>query len=243
MRNNGELNFLKLISDFGSPNSLCIDVGANRGAWTKSVLDFTKFSVLAIEPLVEPYSELAKLEYQYPNRLSTANYAMAEFNGLTSIYVSERSDEHATISKEVLLLDYLVDSRFTQKEVNVSTLDTFFGSEISGRFDSIVMIKLDTEGSELEVLKGASKLISQSPPLFIQLEHNSYHLFRSHSMYLFGTLLPGYKAFQLVPTNLGLLLERNLNDPLSNIFMYSNFIFVRQDLVSEILYKLKNKLT
>lgn len=78
-------------------------------------------------------------------------------------------------------------------EVPVWTLDTFLAEEGIG---SVRMMKIDVEGWELEVLKGAQVLLSQSEAPMLCVEYNS-KVVRYKEMYQFIMAINLYKAFIL----------------------------------------------
>lgn len=55
--------------------------------------------------------------------------------------------------------------------VNTVTLDAFLSSRRS--LDTVTFLKIDTEGHELAVLKGARRLLTSSPTLLVQCENGS----------------------------------------------------------------------
>jgi hypothetical protein len=92
----------------------------------------------------------------------------------------------------------------------------------------IDFLKIDVEGFEYEVLVGSLDLLKKSPPKFIQIEYNWHQLFRGITIYKIHCLLHKYSLYQLLPS--GELGIRDPKDPLSNLYMYTNFIFVRKDI-------------
>lgn len=102
----------------------------------------------------------------------------------------------------------------------VITLDSYFKDNNIVKVD---FIKIDTEGFESEVFKGAEKIFKELKPKFIQIEFNWHQLFRNTSLYYFAQRLTEYDMYQLIPN--GWIL-RDPKDPLVNIYSYSNFIFV-----------------
>jgi len=79
------------------------------------------------------------------------------------------------------------------------------------------------------VLLGAKSLISQRRIKFIQLEYNWHQLFRKHTLFNLGLLLKKYDLYQLLPFGKGLV-KRDIKSPETNIFHYSNFVFIRNDI-------------
>jgi hypothetical protein len=106
-------------------------------------------------------------------------------------------------------------------EVDVVSLDSYL---YKMGYPKVDLIKIDTEGCESETPKGAGESIRKCQPNFIQIEFNWHQLFRNTSLNYFSKILNNYSFFQLLP---GGWIERNPKDPLSNIYHFSNFVFVR----------------
>ena len=62
------------------------------------------------------------------------------------------------------------------------TLDTFCEKEKISKID---ILKIDVEGFENNVFKGAKNLIDNNKINCIQMEYNTHHLFKGHSIYYF----------------------------------------------------------
>ena len=56
--------------------------------------------------------------------------------------------------------------------VPVITLDSYYTKNLKGIFESLDLLKIDTEGFEYEVLMGAQQTILELKPKFIQMEYN-----------------------------------------------------------------------
>jgi hypothetical protein len=103
-------------------------------------------------------------------------------------------------------------------DVEVVTLDSYCAEKSIKIID---FIKIDVEGFEPEVFKGASEVFNKIQPKFIQIEFNWHHLFRNTSLLYFSEKLPNYDCYQLIYDG---WIKR---DPLTNIYHFSNFVFVR----------------
>jgi len=137
------------------------------------------------------------------------------------INFNPQATSHASFSKEVEEIDYL--SNQIEITVSVVTLDSYFEENMIKEVD---LIKIDVEGFESEGFAGSKEIFSTIKPKFIQLEFNWHQLFRNTSLVFFSKQLAGYDTYQLIPQG---WIKREPKDPLSNIFMYSNFVFVRSD--------------
>jgi hypothetical protein len=139
---------------------------------------------------------------------------------LTMNYNAE-AFSHASFSKEVRGVSYL-NNRLTL-DLPITSLDLYLNDK---GINEISLIKIDTEGFESEVFNGAIKTFSEVKPHFIQIEFNWHQLFRNITLNWFAERLPDYDCYQLLPDS---WIKRDPKDPLNNIFMYSNFIFVRKN--------------
>ena len=200
---------------------VCVDVGANVGDYTKALLNSTQALVIAFEPLHKPFSTLVDIKNEFKERLVLENKGVGSANGYLDIYFNDEATAHASFSKEVQSVPYL-NNRLS-KEIEVVSLDSYF----SGKPDYVVdFIKIDTEGFEYEALLGAKYLIENHKPKAIQIEFNWHQLFRGQTLFSFSEMLEGYTTFQMVAND---LVKRDPKDPYSNIYQFSNFLFVRND--------------
>ena len=130
-----------------------VDVGAKYGVWTLRLAK--RFSqVHAFEPNPESFSLLER----NTNRLKNINLyacALGEESGLTDFYIHERPGYSSFVIK--------YEDHIRTITVPVRTLDSFC-------FRNVGLIKIDTEGYELPVLKGGKDTIGrEKPQLYIEL--------------------------------------------------------------------------
>jgi FkbM family methyltransferase len=219
-RNNqesGERFFVREILAKSNPE-LCIDVGANIGEYTKEILEHTKSRVIAFEPVPTTFEKLRKETLLYSDRIQYENKGVGAINEELIIHFNSAASAHASFSEEVKQINYVTNKE--KVAVPVITLDSYFKDNNITKVD---FIKIDTEGFESEVFKGAEKIFKELKPKFIQIEFNWHQLFRNTSLYYFSQLLAEYDMYQLIPN--GWIL-RDPKDPLVNIYSYSNFVFV-----------------
>jgi len=225
MARNGEQKFIKRISKQNL--QVCIDVGANTGGYSRTLLSHSNTDVIAFEPLPTVFDELKKLKDLFPGRLTIVNEALGKESGEFDLYFGSSNTEFASLSKSVNEIDYVGAVNKEILKIRVNTLDNYFETGIHN-FNEIDLIKIDTEGYEYEVLLGAQKTIKEFRPKFIQIEYNWHQLFQGHTLFTIGSLLPGYVLFQILPYG-KCLLKRDARRPEPNIFHYSNFVFMRED--------------
>jgi FkbM family methyltransferase len=216
----GEEYFFKNILSVIKPR-VCLDVGANIGDYSRALLEMTNAQVYAFEPLIEPFNKVEDLKKEFGDRIIPINKGVGANNEYLNIYFNKDVSAHASFSKDVQAVPYLDNS--SVESIEVITLDTFFENFNDLNID---FIKIDTEGFEWEVLQGAKNILEKYKPKIIQIEFNWHQLFRSHTIFTFSKILSDYKVFQLLPNG---IIERNPKEPYTNIFHFSNFIFIRYE--------------
>ncbi len=221
-KESGENFFLYNILAKHKPE-ICIDIGSNIGNYSKEILISTNSKVISFEPLKKPFSKLKDLQAEWGDRLLVVNKGLGANESNEIIYFNENSSSHASLVEEVNKLSYV--SNQNQEEVMVTTLDIFL--QQNPQNESIDYIKIDTEGFEYNVLLGCKETIKLKRPKFIHIEFNWHQLIKSQTLYSFSLLLTGYDVYQMLPNSLE---KRDPLDPISNIYSYSNFVFIRKDL-------------
>ena len=220
-RNNqesGESYFIKEILAKTNPK-LCIDVGANIGEYTKEILENTDSRIICFEPVPTTFEKLRKETESYSDRITYENMGVGAINEELIIHFNSDALAHASFSEEVKQINYI--SNEEKVSVPVVTLDTYFKDK---NITEVDFIKIDTEGFESEVFKGAARIFAELKPKYIQIEFNWHQLFRNNSLHYFSQLLQNYDMYQLIPNGWVL---RDPKDPLVNIYSYSNFVFVK----------------
>jgi FkbM family methyltransferase len=132
--------------------SVCVDIGANIGLYTCLAASRGKH-VLAFEPMMR------NLEFLYRNIEANSFRDVEVFPlGLSRRVGIERIYGSGTGAS--LVAGWAGASRSSFKLVPVNTLDSILGC----RFDGVpLLVKMDVEGFELEVLRGADHILSLKP--------------------------------------------------------------------------------
>ena len=222
----GEKNFIQSIS---RELQFSLDIGANIGNYSKLLIEETNSYIFAFEPLDGAYDNLNKLVIEHPNRIEAFKLALGDKNVEKNLNFTDEKSEKATFLDDINKLSFYEAASNKKKLVNLVTLDEFM--EQKNLFDKeIDLIKIDTEGYELEILKGSKRLIEKNKPKYIQLEFNIHQLFKNHTMYEFSKYLKKYELFQILPFG-NKLLKVNPEKAETNIFYLTNFVYIRNDLV------------
>lgn len=135
----------KLVS-LGS--GLCLDVGANIGFMTMALA--SKCNVIAFEPQLELFRLLEENVTGKP--VECHNIALGSTIGTAHIPIIRYGDRgnYGGVG--------IVPASFGTRPVPIRTLDSF-------TFENVGLIKIDVEGYELEVLKGAVETIKKCKPV------------------------------------------------------------------------------
>ena len=220
----GEAAFLRVVQRVRP--SLCVDVGANVGDYTALLLGLGVTRVIAFEPLEGARRKLALLERSNPGRLEIVPMGVGDHEGHAELTFGAEDSPFASFSPAAQEVDYVRATEHRTVRVELTTLDRHFAD-----LPEIDLLKIDTEGFESNVLRGARRLLELAPPKFIQIEFNWHQLFLGQSLHGLAQLLPAYDVFQLLPHGSGLV-RVDPRQPDSNLFHFSNFAFVRKDVTS-----------
>jgi len=215
----GEAWFVRHILAPTSPG-ICIDVGANRGDYSRVLLTETDARVIAFEPLAGCQLALEALANEHNGRLIVVPEAVGDQSGVMTIHYGDESG-FASLSEEVNSIEYVGRTNTRSAPVTVTTLDDYLTD-----IPRIDFLKIDTEGFEFEVLSGAQNLLHTCRPRYVQIEMNLHQLHRGHTLRSIGALLKGYAPFQLLPRGMRPV---DLDRPDANTFAYSNFVFEDED--------------
>ena len=224
LESSGEKNFLNKLC--GAKPQLCIDVGANIGEYSKYILENSNSRVIAFEPMPESFNKLNLLKKIFINRLLTFNIGIGEKEGIKKLYYDKKNLQWANFNPELKKINYLKNSKKFLK-CKISTLDNFLLKNKKLSIKKIDLIKIDTEGYELEVLVGAKKTIEKFKPKYIQIEYNWHHLFKNVNLYYFSKMLKGYQAHKIFPFSKELI-KIDPKRPEHNYFNYSNIVFIKK---------------
>jgi len=152
--------FHRLTLECESP--VVLDIGANSGAFSLIAAVNPNMHCFAFEPNPSAYDILRRniALNNLEGNVEAFQLALAETSGTATLKVpaSGEQDGFACIGDPVRFTDW------TEFEVPVSTVDDFVKEQGIERVD---LIKIDTEGCELFVLKGARSLIERWHPYIL----------------------------------------------------------------------------
>ena len=204
-------SFLNTWKRIGPAPSFIVDVGANHGKWTRTALQyFPGADYLLIEPQSELQSYSTEILSKKNIRWLTAG--VGEQPGEMMLSLTTRDDSaNFRLSKEEAQREGI-----PQRAVPITTLNEIARSE--GRIPDIV--KIDAEGLDLRVLRGASSLLGKTDVILVECGVTCLELENSfHAIY---SLLSshGYRLFDFTDFN---------RAPRSSTLWLTELVFVRED--------------
>lgn len=200
MRTNGEIAVQKSIIKNRKNNSVCaFDVGANIGLWTESFTQIAKelgaiFTVHAFEPCESTCKALNRnldqwiiIDQVITNKIGLSSsigersfYSIGSGGGVNGFYPTENPETQVV------------------QKIRTDTVDNYCATNTISHID---IIKVDTEGHDLEVLFGAKEVLSSGAVDFIQFEYNHRWIDAQHFLRdAFDYLLPlGFSIGKVTP--------------------------------------------
>tara|TARA_B100001769_G_C21992541_1_gene533497 strand:+ start:200 stop:919 length:720 start_codon:yes stop_codon:yes gene_type:complete len=160
-------NLIKTIKHFQIKS--IIDVGANKGQFALRLLK-NNFdgNIMSFEPLKEEYKTLNELSLERENWKVARRCALGNKNEFKKFHISGNRESSSLLKILEKHTDLRPESKTIKTEkVNVERLDNF-KKEIS-KLEKNLLLKIDTQGSEIDVLKGASKVIKDIKCLFVEV--------------------------------------------------------------------------
>lgn len=210
-----------------SKNPIVFDVGANPGSKLqyKNLKQYIHKQTItyAFEPNKTAYKKLISLSPNNKFQINE-NIALGDKCGNIKHYSYEKykNTELATDNKKVLVERIKIKSKIIEYEVKVDTIDNYCKKK---RIKKIDFLKIDVEGAEYDVIKGASKMLKENKIEFIQFEFNIHNIYKKVFIKDFYELLEGYHFYRLAKNKLIPLLEYKTD---YEIFMYQNIFASRR---------------
>jgi FkbM family methyltransferase len=199
------------------------DVGANKGEITNQLYAvFPAASIHAFEPIAASYLSLKANCRQSNFKLNNIGLGIDPGKIAMYHYNDGFTNQHATVFPEVLTALHKKE-KIVQEEITLDTVDNYCRENGISKID---FLKIDTEGNELNVLKGAQKMIASSEINIIQFEFNEMNIVSRVFLKDFYDLLDGYTFYRL---NTQELIPLGNYSPIHEIFHFQNIIAIKSN--------------
>lgn len=151
---------MSLLTELVKPGGVALDVGANRGVYAYALATIAS-EVHCFEPLLECCSFINA--WRSP-KVTVHNVALSDRRDLLRLYIPTRNGReiHTRASLD------RPDGSSVSRHVDVVTLDSF-------SFPRVDFIKIDVEGLEAAVLRGAKRTLkSHTPTMLVEIDHERH---------------------------------------------------------------------
>lgn len=151
-----EFDYFKEI--FGNKTLVIYDVGANRGTTIDRFLEiFPSSKIFAFEPY-PPLVQQLQEKYKDHKNIVTDSCGLSDKIGELLFYVNKSVDTSSFLASKITGLNS--DAQVKNMEQIIVSVKTIAQSLKEHKLDHINILKLDIQGSELDALKGAEKLLA-----------------------------------------------------------------------------------
>jgi FkbM family methyltransferase len=175
------LNYLKILD-----LKITFDIGAHEGETLEYLLKIKSVqTIYSFEPQISLYNKLVK-KYNYDNRIILNNLALSNnseekiffINSLSSTSSFSLLDNNSLWLK---IKNIILNQKNPIKNsiiLKTSTIDNYV---FRNNIDKINLLKIDTEGHELEVLMGAKITINKNKVKYLLIEIHSSKMYKNYS--------------------------------------------------------------
>lgn len=154
-----------------SKDPIIFDVGSNKGVWSE-ILSANAAQVHLFEPN-EILLHYTMVKFDTLNNFVYNNIGLFSENKVMPFYYFTNSNNGlSSVYKNQIWVDMGLPMK--EKKIHVVTLDHYWNGTID-------FLKIDAEGADFEVLKGARNLLQNKMIKFIQVEHSDHILLSGHT--------------------------------------------------------------
>jgi FkbM family methyltransferase len=218
-RDSGERRFLRdFLANRKAP--VVLDVGANVGDYAAKVMTLVPAALLfAFEPHPKTFQKLKLASERYG--FKAFNVGCGDENAKLNLYDYANGDGsvHASIYRDVI--ETVHCGKSVAHLVDVVRLDEFVERL---NLKEIDLLKIDTEGNEMAVLKGFKRFIDMRKIRAIHFEFNEMNVVSRVFFKDFYDFLPGYEFYRALQD--GLVPLKTYYPLTCEIFAFQNIVAV-----------------
>lgn len=162
---NGESHLLRRFLP-SMESCIVFDVGANRGQWCKQVLHIKPLAQIhCFEPSSQAFEKL--VTNNFPSNVICNNVALGSQAVEATLYVDDGFSELSSLH---------IHNQERTMTPEIVQIETLSGYCLDHGLSQISFIKIDVEGHELEVLKGAVSLFADRAVAAVQFEYGATYI-------------------------------------------------------------------
>jgi FkbM family methyltransferase len=197
-KTNGEYHLVRVVASCSKSMGCVFDVGANVGAWTRTVHAISPEAVVhAFEIAPKTFEALQQATAGLPGVVAN-DFGLSDTAGPATVKFFYDDPELAS------LIDVPYDRAFVSVPSSTQTGDAYCRQH---GIEHIELLKIDTEGSELLVLKGLTDMLRRGGIDVIQFEYSrlnivpkfllkDFYAVLGDADYAIGKLFPDHVAFK-----------------------------------------------
>jgi FkbM family methyltransferase len=149
-----------------------IDIGSNKGQFVMLIEQLFPNKVIhSFEPLDEPLKKQKKF-FSYKKNIFFYNFALGSQTGTREFFVTKRMDCSSFLRVDTKKIENDIFKIDEKKNIQIKTLDEIIMNQ---NINKPILIKIDVQGFELEVLKGALELLKKVDYLLIEVSDNTIY--------------------------------------------------------------------
>ena len=211
----------QFIKDRNLQKVVALDVGANIGNWSASIVSTLPAArIVAFEPSREAFSDLANRFRELPN-VSCVNSALGKSDEKATLFADESASGLSSLTKR-RVAHFGITFNYSE-EVEIAKLDTWIKSQPEDFSPNV--LKMDVEGHEFDVLRGAEETLSLIE--IVQFEFGGSNIdtrtFFQDFWYFF--VERGFDIYRISPTGPVLIEKYRESD---ETFRPTNYVAVRK---------------
>lgn len=213
----GEMTFLRKYLA-GKNNAIILDIGGNAGDYAAKVMQIAPTSrVYSFEPHPKTFDQLRVTAEKYGFRCLNVGCGSKNERRLLFDYADKDGSGHASLYGEVIR--DIHGAPASTHWVEVVKVEDFARKQ---GIQEIDLLKIDTEGNELDVLKGCGELVAQRKIKAIHFEFNEMNVASRVFFKDFWEFLVDYEFYRMMPN--GLVAINTYSPWLCEIFAYQNIV-------------------
>jgi len=223
VENSGEKCALEKFAETMPSNGKLVvfDVGANQGDFARAAVDIlsARAEIHCFEPSPTTFQILEGTLNAYPG-IQLHNVGLSERRAESTLYLDKEGSGCASLYQRNLGQGLVMA---LTEQIRLVPLDEFC---VEKSIDHIHYLKLDVEGHELDVLRGASRMISAGAIDWIQFEFGGCNLdSRTYFSDFFTLLQSQYAIYRLLRNGLAPIGAYNEKQ---EVFSTTNFVALRR---------------
>ena len=174
---------------------IIFDVGANKGQFAREALENSDGAVYSFEPSQKTFKMMQGSIDN--NRHHAFNIGLGKEQSIMKLYYDNVASGLASLTKRDLDLMNIYFNK--SEDVKIDTIDNFCQKN---NISKINLLKIDVEGHELDVLKGATKMFNNVELVMFEFGgcnidtktyfKDFYKFFKNHNMVIYRITPSGY---------------------------------------------------